>query len=128
MRNIALILLAGIALPASASTAQAPVAKGYTAEPLGAAAIERQDWAAAERQLNSAGLRADDPARLINLGRIYMETGRADAAIAAWRRALTSDKEYMVQTASGETISTRELARRALALYDRDTRTVAALR
>lgn len=122
----AILLLAAIAMPSFAATAQQPVAKGYSAEPLGANAIERQDWKAAERELN--GVRADDPARLINLGRIYMATGRTDAAVAAWKRALASDQEYMVQTASGETVSTRELARRALALYQRDTRGVAALR
>lgn len=127
MRKL-LILVASLALPASAAMAEPPVAKGFTPEPLGASAIERQDWTAAERELKAAGLRSDDPARLINLGRIYMETGRRDEAIAVWRRAMTSDDDYMVQTAKGETVSTRELARRALALYGRDTRTVAALR
>lgn len=124
----ALLLVAGIALPAFAAMAQPPVPKGYTAEPLGASAIEQRDWSAAERELNARGLKQDDPARLINLGRIYMETGRRDEAIALWRQAMASDQEYMVQTAKGETISTRELARRALALYGRDTRTAAALR
>ena len=45
------------------------------------AAIERGDWATAERLLtDDRRIAADDPARLVNLGRVYMATGRQDLA------------------------------------------------
>jgi lipopolysaccharide biosynthesis regulator YciM len=63
------------------------------------------------------GLRADNPARLINLGRVYLETGRTGLAIDTWRQALASDRHYMVATLDGRYRSTRDLAAQALARY-----------
>jgi hypothetical protein len=64
----------------------------------------------------------NDPARLINLGKVYMETGRPGMALTAWRRALASDRHEMVATADGRWVSTDVLARQALALHDRGVR------
>lgn len=120
------ILIAAAALASGCSTTGASplVEQGYERGSLGVAAIAREDWDAAERNINEArSVRADDPARLINLGRVYMATGRRSEALAAWRRALASERQLMVETITGEVISTHELARRALALYDQDVRT-----
>ena len=123
MRNALILLLAGAGLSACASMDRTSlVEQGYAPGSLGVAAIGRQDWAAAERNLAEArDVRAGDPARLINLGRVYMATGRKSEALAAWRQALASEDQFMVETITGETVSTRELARRALALYEVQT-------
>ena len=124
MRNVMLILAAGTALSACASTGGAPlVEQGYERGSLGVGAISREDWAAAERILQGSRLPANDPARLINLGRVYMAMGRRAEALSAWRLALASDRHVVVQTMAGEAVSTADLARRAIALYETEVRT-----
>jgi|GEM_PF-1727635 len=125
--NRALLLLAGAGLSGCASAGQAPfVEQGYARGSLGVAAIVRHDWSAAERQLQTSKAQSRDPARLINLGRVYMETGRKSEALAVWRQALASEDVFVVETVTGEAVSTRELARRALALYGSDVRIASA--
>ena len=120
MKLPALFAVAAINLSACASTGPAPmVEQGYQRGALGLAAINRGDWAAAEAQLmNVRGMRADDPARLINLGKVYMATGRPGMALSAWRLALASDRHFTVETVDGKLVSTQELAQRALAQHD----------
>ena len=80
------------------ASAQA-VESGYERGTLAVAAMERGDWARAEQLLTDKRLNADDPARLINLGQVYWEQGRAgrgaqrlaprsglEPAISRWRR------------------------------------------
>jgi len=113
MKNplVALSLLATFAAPAPAQT----VEHGYPLGSLAVAAIERQDWRTAESLLNQAkGVRRDDPARLINLGRVYMATGRPEMARDALERAFASTRHTDVETLSGQIISTRELSRLGL--------------
>lgn len=127
MRNVLILISAGAALAACASVGETPlVEQGYERGSLGVGAISREDWAAAERSLKESNLPADDPARLINLGRVYMAMGRRAEALSAWRLALASDKPVTVETIGGEAISTADLARRALAYYDTDVRTASA--
>lgn len=127
MRNTVFMLAAAASLSACASMGEAPIAEqGYERGSLGVGAISREDWAAAERSLQESSLPADDPARLINLGRVYMAMGRRAEALSAWRLALASDKPVTVETIGGEAISTADLARRALAYYDTDVRTASA--
>jgi len=116
MRGPAILALAAALVSACATGAEAPlVEQGYERGSLGVAAITRHDWAAAEKALMRSRVRADDPAKLINLGRVYMETGRRDEAVAAWRKALASDRHFMAESADGKAVSTEILARRALA-------------
>jgi len=128
MKSSALLILAASALSACATNRPAPlVEQGYQRGALGVAAIHRHDWAAAEKALMKMhGVRHDDPARLINLGHVYMETKRRSEALSAWRLALASPRHFLVETVAGEAVSTQELARRALALHDRDIRSAAA--
>jgi Flp pilus assembly protein TadD len=120
MRHI--ILGAALAvLPVTALSAQA-VEEGYPRGSLAVAAIERGDWARAEALLNDDhGISRNDPARLINLGEVYMRTGRTAEALAVWRAAVKSDRHEMVATMGNRWISTRDLAREALARYETTT-------
>ncbi|MGH6781793.1 MAG: hypothetical protein ACREB5_06785 [Sphingomonadaceae bacterium] len=124
MRALFLLPLAGLALPACAASHQAArVETGYEVGALGLAAIDRGDWTAAERQLNAMrGVTADDPARLINLGRVYAATGRPELAAASWQQALRSSHHYQVTLGDGTIATTDQVARAALARYSFATR------
>lgn len=120
MRHVVLALALS-ALPATALTAQA-VEQGYPRGSLAVAAIERGDWVRAEALLNDTrGIASDDPARLLNLGEVYMRTGRTAEALAAWRAAEKSNRHEMVATLGDRWVSTRDLAREALARYGTTT-------
>ncbi len=117
MRRLVLALSLAV-LPATAVSAQA-VEEGYPRGTLAVAAIERGDWARAEALLNGdRELSRSDPARLLNLGHVYMHTGRTAEALTAWRAALASDRHSMVATLGDRYVSTRDLAREALARYE----------
>ena len=90
MKTLALLALATVSLSACAANRTAPMAEtGYAPGALAVAAIERGDLARAEQLLTDASRgEADDPARLINLGEVYWQTGRHGEALALWRRAL----------------------------------------
>jgi Flp pilus assembly protein TadD len=122
---LATVALSAVSLSACATSQTAGlVENGYERGALGVAAIDRGDWAAAEKLLlEKRGVAADDPARLINLGKVYMETGRTGEALSAWRLALASDKHFTVETRDGKAVSTADLARHALSLYDTGIRT-----
>jgi Flp pilus assembly protein TadD len=127
MRNFALAALAAIALSACAGKQDGMlVEQGYQRGALGVAAIDRGDWAAAETQLSELrGIRSDDPARLINLGKVYAETGRVDDAVTVWKLALASKSQFEVVTTEGRIVSTDQLAREALARYQPALQTAA---
>jgi hypothetical protein len=94
------------------------VEQGYQPGALAVSAIGRSDWRVAEANLGEMrGVKADDPARLINLGTVYLETGRTNEALLTWQRALAAKHHYIVETVDGRTISTDQLAREALARY-----------
>jgi hypothetical protein len=113
----ALAAVAALSLSACATSGPAPmVENGYQRGALAVAAIDREDWAGAE------GASEDDPARLINLGKVYMETGRTGEALSAWRLALASDKHFMAETRDGRMVSTADLAARAIAMHDTGVR------
>ena len=127
MRMPTLLALAAISLSACASTQSAGlIENGYNPGALAVAAIDRGDWARAEELLmRMNGVSKDDPARLINLGKVYLETGRPGMALSAWRQALASDRHLMVETIGGQWVSTEDLARKALVRHDRSLRSAA---
>lgn len=116
MKGFAWLAAAMAVVPAAAS-AQA-VEEGFPRGSLAVAAIDQGDWNRAEALLRTSSLDNRDPARLINLGAVYMRTGRTGEAIAAWREALASNRHSEVETLGGRFVSTRELAREALARYE----------
>jgi tetratricopeptide (TPR) repeat protein len=88
---------------------------GYPDGALGLAAIQNGDLAKAETQLNTLkGVKADDPARLINLGQVYARTGRYNEAAQAYQAAMKSDKSFDVLLIDGRVMSSRDAARLAL--------------
>jgi tetratricopeptide (TPR) repeat protein len=104
------------------------VEAGYPTGSLAVAAIERGDWATAERLLTEDGqLSQNNPARLINLGRVYAETGRTSDALNMWRRALEAPVQSDVETADGRTSRTDEIARQAIARYRSRLQTASAV-
>ncbi|MDQ8755670.1 tetratricopeptide repeat protein [Sphingosinicella sp. LHD-64] len=111
------VLAAALAMVPAAASAQA-VEEGFPRGSLAVAAIDRGDWNRAEALLRTSQLEADDPARLINLGAVYMQTGRTSEALTAWRAALASNRHSQVETIGGRWVSTRDLAREALARYE----------
>lgn len=116
MKGFALLAAAMAVVPAMAS-AQA-VEEGFPRGSLAVAAIDQGDWNRAEALLRTSSLGDQDPARLINLGAVYMRTGRTGEALAAWRQALASNRHSEVETLSGGFRSTRDIARDALARYE----------
>jgi Flp pilus assembly protein TadD len=118
-KTVALALLSAVSLSACATNRAAPLAETGTYQPgaLAVAAIERRDWTRAEALLTDTQRgSAADPARLINLGKVYWETGRQDQARALWRRAADMDP-VEIETAGGRSVPTNVLAREALASY-----------
>jgi tetratricopeptide (TPR) repeat protein len=114
------VLSAAVALSACAAHRPAPLVEtGFAPGTLGLAAIERGDLQTAERLLTSGRATEGEAARLINLGHVYMETGRTGEALSAWRLALASDRHEEVVTRDGRVIATDALAREALARHDR---------
>jgi Flp pilus assembly protein TadD len=126
MRVSVALVLAAASLSACATAPKAQlVENGYGRGALGVAAIARGDWETAERSIERSRLAENDPARLINLGKVYMETGRPGMALSAWRLALASPNHFMVETVAGQWVSTRDVAERALAKYGKAVRSAA---
>ncbi len=119
MRLPVLLAMTAAGLSACATSDRiAMVEDGFERGSLGVAAIARGDWQAAEEGIESGRMPANDPARLINLGKVYMETGRPGMALSAWRLAAASPNHFMVQTADGQWVSTKTVAERALAKHE----------
>lgn len=119
MKKLFVLALATVSLSACVSNRTAPLAETGAYQPgaLAVAAIERQDWARAEVLLTDTQRgNAEDPARLLNLGKVYWETGRQDQARMLWHRAAAMDP-VDVETVGGRSISTAVLAREALSTY-----------
>ena len=109
-----------LALAATSAASAQTVEEAYPVGSLAVAAIERGDWGTAERLLGeNRGVDADHPARLINLGQVYMATGRHAQALAAWREALADPHPAEVTTLGGRTTTTAHLAQEALDHYER---------
>ena len=116
---LGLLLLAGCSHGSMHGSMMAE--SGYPTGSLALAAIERGDWATAERLLtDDPRLATDDPARLVNLGRVYMAMGRFAEALAVWRRALLAPP-VEVETLGGRLATTDQLAREALDHYATQT-------
>ena len=120
MKHFAIFAFGMIALSACASTPGPMAETGYPVGSLALAAIERGDWATAERLLTSdRGIDRNDPARLVNLGRVYMATDRPGEALTMWRQALASPNPVEVETLGGRFARTDQLAREAIDHYQR---------
>lgn len=113
MRHTFICLVAALPLSACAG-GERLVETGMPRGSLAVAAIDRGDFDRAETLLHASALESRDPARLINLGYVYMEQGRHGAALDAWQRALAAPRHHEVTTMDGRVVRTDRLAREAL--------------
>lgn len=97
----------------AASLAAQPVATD-----VGYAQLLAGDDNAAITVINRQPESDDDPARLINLGVAYARMGDAARARAMFRVAHTAPERVVLETAAGEWVYSRVLARRGLAMLD----------
>lgn len=122
MRNfatwLAATMLLAVSSAATASDARGEI--GYARGALGYDALIAGDLERAEQQIADArNVARDDPARLINLAYIHMQTGRMQSARALFEMVRDHRTSFIVELANGETAETREVARRALARMNR---------
>lgn len=107
--SLTLILAAAIASPGAADAvdvAYAELARG-------------KNQAAIVRIEANDDLPADDHARLINLGIAHAREGRVEEARALFRAALRDGEKVQLETADGDWLNSRALARQALQMLER---------
>ncbi len=80
---------------------------------------EGNNSAAIKRIEQNKELENDDPARLINLGVAHARQGKDMQARAMFTAAARLQDRYQMETAKGDWVDSRVLARRALAMLDR---------
>lgn len=106
--------MVGMTLLLMAAAAQSAGEVEYQRGALGYDALVAANYATAENQLrdnHESGF--DDPARLINLGQVYANTGRAHEAERLFKRAMDAE-DVAVILADGRELSSRTAARMAL--------------
>ena len=106
----ALLIVAAALFPVTANAQALP----YSDPAPGAQAIMQADYSTAERQIGLNGIASDDPARLINLGVIFAQTGRSAAAELAFQKVMRLD-DVSMSLADGSTDTSHGVAARALA-------------
>ena len=83
MKWLSLIALGALCMSGTALAQPSDTITVRASDPFAAAAIKRGDYARAEAVLNAPRFDMNDPVRLLNLGAVYWNTGRRDAAIAS---------------------------------------------
>ncbi|MFA6219060.1 MAG: tetratricopeptide repeat protein [Erythrobacter sp.] len=78
-----------------------------------------RDRAALDAIENCEVLAADDPARLINRGIALARLGRYDEARADFEAAAAARESVELETAAGDWVDSRRLARRAIAMLEK---------
>lgn len=112
--TVALVAACGLAVPSFGQHAAAGEI-AYPRGSLGYDALMRGDPMAAEAQLRAnTSVSANDPARLINLGRALEQTGRHAEAMTMYRAAIDSPKRFDLVLASGRVMDSRLVAKTAL--------------
>lgn len=114
MKRQSSLLLAIAAAATAAGTANAQQREiGYPEGSLGVQAILNADYAVAERQLDDFRVYKGDPGRLINLGFVFMKTGRTQEAAKHFEQVLEEENVDLI-VADGRTMDSHDIARRAL--------------
>ena len=109
--SIVTILASALIVQAPASTDAVEVAYPEMVQGRTAAAI---------RKIEDADARdAGHPARLINLGIAYAREGEEEKAQELFAQAAGNTERYWLETASGEWVDAREIARKAIAKLER---------
>jgi Flp pilus assembly protein TadD len=109
---IATILVASLAAAAQAVPAQTRT------DPVAAQAIERGDYARAERRLIAERrIFPNRPEILLNLAAIYARTDRASEARVLYQQVLAND-DVLMDTSGDRTVSAHAIAQTGLALLN----------
>jgi hypothetical protein len=95
--------------------AQAPVADNFGHKAL----VDGRDTAAIAAIMDNDRIANDDPARLINLGIAYARKGDETLARQLFEAARDNRSRVELETAEGEWVDSRRLARQALAMLER---------
>lgn len=106
----------GMALAAAVMLAQAPAGAVDVAY---AELAANRNEAAITRIENNDALDPNDPARLINLGIAHAREGRHQTARELFEAALRSEVRVPLETATGEWVDSRTLARMGLQMLAR---------
>jgi len=116
MRTAKIIgIAAGILLMGTPAIAQDSGEIGYAKGALGYDALVAGQNEIALQQLEAAEkVDANDPARLINLGQVYVRMGRTGDAARMFMAAMKSDRNFDLVLANGTVINSRAAADQAL--------------
>ncbi|NCN84554.1 MAG: hypothetical protein GW808_13375 [Sphingomonadales bacterium] len=116
MRTAKIIgIAAGILLMGTPAIAQDSGEIGYAKGALGYDALVAGQNEIALQQLEAAEkVDANDPARLINLGQVYVRMGRTGDAARMFMAAMKSDRNFDLVLANGTVINSRDAADQAL--------------
>ncbi len=106
---------AGMLLMGTPAIAQDSGEIGYTKGALGYDALIAGQNEIALQQLEAAeNVDAKDPARLINLGQVYLRMGRRGDAARMFMAAMKSNRHFDLVLANGEVVNSRDAADQAL--------------
>jgi len=116
MRTAKIIgIAAGILLMGTPAIAQDSGEIGYAKGALGYDALVAGQNEIALQQLEAAEkVDANDPARLINLGQVYVRMGRTGDAARMFMAAMKSDRNFDLVLANGTVINSWDAADQAL--------------
>ncbi len=114
MRNLAFLASSALVM-AAPTAAQSPAGElGYQRGALGYDALVSANYSAAEKQiLADRSAARSDPAKLINLGTIYLQTNRRNQALLAFNRVLDAEEVDLI-LADGSESSSHDVARRMI--------------
>jgi len=101
------MIFAGLLMAGTPVAAEVDVAYEEVSQGRDASAIARID---ADQALEN-----DDPAQLINLGIAFARQGETAKARTMFEAAVESSNRFELETATGDWVDSRQLARRALA-------------
>ncbi len=108
-------IAAGMLLMGTPAIAQDSGEIGYAKGALGYDALVAGQNEIALQQLEAAEkVDANDPARLINLGQVYVRMGRTGDAARMFMAAMKSDRNFDLVLANGTVINSRDAADQAL--------------
>lgn len=115
----AAVALAAFAVPAGASAQSVKHEVGYERGALGFEALKAKKPDLAERQiLSDRSAASDDPAKLINLGTVYLTTNRSAMAKDAFSKVLAAEEVDLV-LANGTERGSHAIAREGLRQVER---------
>ncbi len=109
------LIFASLLLPAAAQAHDSKGEIGYQRGALGYDALMGGNYGEAEKQIQAAAASSLDPAQMLNLGIVYLNTSRTSDAQAMFTRAANSKEHFPVLLSNGQEVDSRLLARQLLA-------------